>query len=142
LKTSFSLSTNYSADQKTVYDALTTQSSLSRWWAKDCDMKAEPGFIMRLRWEESGPYSRFRIDSLIPHEEVVWTCLEHPFYDNEWNSTRLIFKLSRNGGDGCKLAFVHEGLVPELKCYKHCSSIWPSFLLEDLKQLVDTGRPQ
>src|SRR4051812_25699826 len=119
---SFCFSTTYRADPKTVFDALTTQAGLSGWWAKDCDVKSEVGFEMTFRFDGKSE-SRFRIDSLILCSEIIWTCLKHPYHDDEWVGTQLIFGLSPSADSRCKLDFVHKGLTPDLKCYAHCSKI-------------------
>lgn len=127
------------APAQAVYDAVT---SPGRWWWTDVEPGAEVGAVMRFNWAPAH-YLDVRIDKLVPHAEVEWTCVaqhdENLPEPDEWVGTRLSFRL-REAAGRTHLAFVHHGLQPRLDCYGVCERGWDHFLRGSLKPLAETGR--
>ncbi len=141
----FHFETRISRPPADVYAALTTKPGIQGWWTPDCDVPADVGEQLKVRFGEM--YHTYEIESLVADTEVCWKCVEH-FHNlpgltkfDEWIGTRLQFLLTPEEA-GTKLAFKHEGLTPELDCYSHCSERWPFFLGVSLKEYVETGAGQ
>lgn len=125
-----------------VYAALATKPGIQGWWTPDCDVPSHVGDHLKVRFGEM--FHTYEIELLEANKEVQWLCIEH--YHNlpgltkfsEWVGTRLCFQLLQSQ-DGTMLVFQHEGLIPELDCYTHCTERWPFFLGVSLKGFVETG---
>jgi hypothetical protein len=85
----------------------------------------------------------FTVKELIPGKRVVWEVTDcyMPWYPDkkEWANTRLIFDLSENNGE-TKLSFTHEGLTPEVECYKDCAKGWTHWIQSSLTSYLNTGK--
>jgi len=81
-------------------------------------------------------YTKQKLIEIIPNKKIVWlvteselTFISHP---EEWVNTKIEFDISKEGNK-TKVTFTHEGLVPEIECYKDCSMGWTGYL-EQLKK--------
>ncbi len=57
----------------------------------------------------------------------------------EWLNTELVWTFKENGSE-VEVSFVHNGLTPELNCYKICESGWNFFISTSLKNYLETGQ--
>ena len=88
-----------------------------------------------------------RVVSLIPNRSVVLECIEaHHMHEglsssilNEWQGTKLIWEIQKQG-EKTSITLVHDGLVPTLDCYEVCKQGWDHFVVDSLKQYLDTGK--
>ena len=64
-----------------------------------------------------------------------------PWYldKKEWTNTKLIFDLSENNG-ATTLNFTHEGLTPEVECYKDCEPGWTHWITTSLYSYLTKGQ--
>ena len=64
-----------------------------------------------------------------------------PWYSDkkEWKDTRLIFDLHENNGI-TELKFTHEGLTPDVECYKDCEPGWTHWIQKSLFSYITTGK--
>jgi hypothetical protein len=64
-----------------------------------------------------------------------------PWYADkkEWALTRLIFDLKENSGV-TTLTFTHEGLTPQIECYKDCKPGWTHWITTSLFAYLTTGK--
>ena len=80
-------------------------------------------------------YSKQKLIEFVPSKKVVWLVTDSKlnFLKNagEWTDTRICFEISPEDKE-TKVTFTHDGLVPEIECYKECSSGWTNYL-EKLK---------
>ena len=53
-----------------IYQLLTTDDGLSRWWTTDTRGAGEPESVIRFRFDGGGP--DFEVVELIPERKVVW----------------------------------------------------------------------
>ena len=127
-----------------VYEAITTAKGLQGWWTTTCESGTGVGSRTTFRF---GPtYNVMLTEKLTPHREVVWRCLEqHHEADelsrkDEWAGTRVKFALESRSPGSTVLHFEHEGLTPELECYRICEDGWGHFLKTSLKKLVETDK--
>jgi hypothetical protein len=88
-------------------------------------------------------FFNFTITELIPGKRVVWlvTDCNMPWYSNknEWAGTRLIFDLHEHNGI-TELKFTHEGLTPEVECYKDCEPGWTHWIKTSLFSYFTNGK--
>ena len=132
-----------SASPAAVYQALTTQRGLRRWWTESCEASTAVGGKSTFRF---GPHHKvMRIEALVPDREVRWHCVEaHIELPNlqrkdEWVGTQIVFKLSSEEGGKTRLDFEHIGLTPAFECFDICRSGWAQYL-GSLQSLVETGQ--
>jgi len=82
------------------------------------------------------------VAELIPGKRVVWSITDcnMPWYADkkEWANTKLIFDLHENNGI-TELRFTHEGLTPEVECYKDCAPGWTHWINTSLQSYLTTG---
>ncbi|WP_426592492.1 SRPBCC family protein [Cellulomonas sp. McL0617] len=87
-------------------------------------------------------YVKFRITELVPSTRVAWLALdsELTFIANrqEWDGTTVTFDVSERDGR-TQVVFTHVGLVPEHECYDVCDDAWSSYVLGNLRRLIETG---
>lgn len=121
------------ADPELVYECITTQEGLASWWTKDCDAKAEVGFVNEFRFEGE-IYNKMKVVHLEPNKQVRWECVDSA---EEWLATRIFFDIERIG-DLTFLSFQHAEWRDETEFFATCSFHWAKYLLS-LKMLCETG---
>lgn len=84
-------------------------------------------------------FTRQKLSELVPDKKIVWhvtesnlSFLKHPA---EWEGTTFRFDLETDGKNTV-VTFTHEGLVPEIECYKNCSAGWTGYL-DNLKKALN-----
>jgi len=124
------------ADQTKVYDAITRQDGLSKWWIADCTAKPEVGFVNEYRVEGHGAIE-FRVVDLQEGRRVEWACCNE---DHPWSKTRIVFDITEKD-KACVLDFRHEGWEGQTEFFGTCSFHWARHLLM-LVHLCETGESQ
>jgi len=88
-------------------------------------------------------FFNFTVEELIPGKRVVWlvTDCNMPWYSDktEWTGTRLIFDLKENDGQ-TEVTFTHQGLTPDVECYKDCEQGWTHWIRTSLFSYLTTGK--
>lgn len=83
-------------------------------------------------------YSKQKLTELIPNKKIVWLVTDSKLTflsdADEWTNTTICFDIS-TGENNTKITFTHDGLVPQIECYRECSSGWTKYL-EKLKQTL------
>lgn len=131
-----------SASPAAVYEALTTEAGLRRWWTQTCEVDAEEGGLAVFRF---GPHHKtMRIERLDAPREVRWrcedACLAVPgMPPDEWIGTTIVFRLTSDDHGGTLLDLEHVGLEPALACWELCRAGWDDFLAS-LKALLEQGQ--
>ena len=133
-----SISAKISAD-----DAIKKINNITDWWRVSCSGSCEKQndkFIVTMGGDS---FFNFTVAELIPGKKVVWlvTDCNMPWYSDkkEWADTKLIFDLSENNGV-TKLNFTHEGLTPDIECYKQCEFGWNHWITRSLFSYLTTGK--
>ncbi len=76
-------------------------------------------------------YSKQKLIKLVPYENITWQVTESTlsFLNNteEWVGTKIRFDLTKENNN-TKIAFTHEGLVPQFECYDSCSNAWTNYM--------------
>src|SRR5581483_11321793 len=83
----------------------------------------------------------FTVTEGIPGKKMVWLVNDcnMPWYSDkkEWAGTRLIFTLREKDGE-TEVNFEHEGLTPDVECYKDCEPGWTHWIKTSLFSYLTT----
>lgn len=124
-------------------DALKKISNIPDWWGVTFSGSAEKQndkFVIRMGGDS---FFNFTVTELIPGKRAVWlvTDCNMPWYSDktEWTNTKLIFDLSEKNGE-TTVTFTHEGLTPDVECYKDCNPGWTHWIQKSLFSYFTTGK--
>jgi Activator of Hsp90 ATPase homolog 1-like protein len=133
-----SISANISAGE-----AVKKISHLPDWWGVQftgSSEKQNDQFTIKMGGDS---FFNFTVTELIPGKRVVWlvTDCNMPWYSDkkEWANTKLIFDLCENNGV-TEVNFKHEGLTPDIECYKDCERGWTHWIKTSLFSYFTTGK--
>jgi len=119
-----------------VYELLTTDAGLSKWWTTDTRGAGGVGSIIEFRFGGGGP--DFEIIELIPERLVRWRHSgEMP---PDWMGTEILFELDENEQQTI-VNFSHYNWQASGEFLAHCSTKWGIFMMS-IKSCIDTGRGQ
>ena len=122
------------APPEKIYELLTTNSGLSKWWTNDVSGAGDVGSVIEFRFNGGGP--DFKVSQLVPNKVVVW---KHTGSTPEaWMGTEIVFQL-RQEGDQTFVRFTHANWKEPTNFMGHCSTKWAVFLLS-LKDVLETGK--
>jgi hypothetical protein len=132
-----SISAKISADE-----AIKKISNLPGWWGitfSGNSEKQNDQFTVKMGGDS---FFNITVSELIPGKRVVWLvtdCYMPWFADKkEWANTKIIFDLTENDGL-TTVIFTHDGLTPEVDCYKDCESGWTHWIKTSLFSYFTTG---
>lgn len=133
-----SISAKISADE-----AIKRIGRVPEWWGitfSGHSEKQNDHFIVKMGRDS---FFNFTVTELIPGKRVVWLVTDcyMPWYTDkkEWLNTRLIFDVTENNGL-TELKFTHEGLTPEIECFKDCKPGWTHWIKTSLFSYFTTGK--
>ncbi|HVV02932.1 MAG TPA: SRPBCC domain-containing protein [Puia sp.] len=133
-----SISMEISADE-----AIKKISHVPEWWGVTFTGSAEKQGDKFTVTMTGDSFFHFTVTELIPGRRMVWlvTDCHMPWYSDkqEWKNTRLIFDLQENNGV-TDLTFTHEGLTPNVECYKDCETGWTHWIRTSLCSYLTTGK--
>ena len=116
-----------------VFEALTTNDGLSRWWTNDTSGAGGVGSIIEFRFNGMGP--DFEVVELQTDALVRWR--HSGEIPGAWVGTEVSFQLTREDGQTYVL-FLHSNWKERSDFMGHCSTKWAVFLLS-LKEALETG---
>ena len=123
-------------------EAIKKISNVPGWWGvtfTGSSEKQNDKFIIKMGGDS---FFNFTVAELIPGKRVVWlvTDCNMPWYTDktEWTNTKLIFDLMENNGF-TDLTFTHEGLTPDVECYKDCEPGWTHWIKTSLFSYFTKG---
>lgn len=123
-------------------EAIKKISNVPAWWGITFSGSAEKQgdkFVVKMGGES---FFDFTVTELVPAKKVVWLVTDcyMPWYNDkkEWANTRLIFDLTENNPN-TTIKFTHEGLTPNVECYKDCEPGWTHWILTSLYSYLTTG---
>lgn len=123
-------------------EAIKKINNIPGWWGvtfSGSTEKQNDKFIVKMTGDS---FFNCTVAELIPGKRVVWlvTDCNMPWYTDkkEWTNTKLIFDLTENNGE-TTLNFIHEGLTPEVECYKDCETGWTHWIKTSLFSYLTTG---
>ena len=117
-----------------VYEALTTDEGLSRWWTTDTSGAGAEGSIIQFRFGGGGP--DFEVIELQTDLLVRWK--HYGEMPDAWIGTEVSFLL-QNEGSQTYVRFAHANWKESSDFMAHCSTKWAVFLLS-LKDAIETGK--
>ena len=112
------------AELKVIYEAITSQEGLSNWWIKECDVKAEKGYINTFK-VEGYPLNKMKVKKLKPFTKVEWKCLDG---HKKWIGTKISFSISE-GKSGSILKFKHSKWKKQSDFFATCNFHWARHLI-------------
>jgi len=117
-------------------------SNVPQWWGISFtgDSKNQNDqFVVKMGGDS---FFNFTVEELIPGKRIVWlvTDCNMPWYSDkkEWANTRLIFDLEEHDGI-TELNFKHEGLTPDVECYKDCEPGWTHWIQTSMFSYLTKG---
>jgi hypothetical protein len=125
-------------------EAIQKINNIPGWWGvtfTGSSEKQDDEFVVKMSGDS---FFNMTVKELIPGKKVVWlvTDCNMPWYTdkdkNEWTNTKLIFDLVENN-DETFLTFTHEGLTPDVVCYKDCESGWTHWIKTSLFSYLTKG---
>ncbi len=133
-----------SASPERAYEAVTT--GFANWWTDPGQALARIGDVATFRFPPNESSWTFRPVTLKSNHFVEHECVGashlHPGQPEsirtEWLGTRLRFEIEATA-NGSRITFTHDGLRPELDCYRICEAGWDFFFTESLKSYLDEG---
>ncbi len=133
-----SFSAKISADE-----AIKKISKVPEWWGITFTGSAEKlndKFVVKMGGDS---FFDFTVTELLPGKRIVWLVTDcyMPWYSDkkEWANTRLIFDLEENNGE-TQVYFKHEGLTPDVECYKDCNPGWTHWIQTSLFSYLTAGK--
>ena len=120
-------------DSAEIYQLLTTDEGLSKWWTTDTEGAGPVGSIIHFRFGGDGP--RFKVEELVPNKLVRWS--HSGDLPKAWMGTDVFFRLTTDA-DQVVVRFIHGNWQEASDFMAHCSTKWAVFLL-GMKDMVETG---
>lgn len=124
-------------------EAIKKISSVPEWWGvtfTGSSKNQNDTFTVKMSGDS---FFNFTVAELIPGKRVVWlvTDCNMPWYfdKKEWANTKLIFDLTENN-NLTELKFTHEGLTPDVECYKDCEPGWTYWIQTSLFSFLTNGK--
>jgi hypothetical protein len=117
-------------------------SDVPDWWGVAFTGSAEnqnDTFTVRMGGDS---FFNFSVTDLVPDKKIIWLVTDcyMPWYSDktEWTDTKLIFDLAEENGV-TTLTFTHQGLTPNVECYKDCETGWSHWIKTSLFSYLTTG---
>ncbi|TDW97392.1 SRPBCC family protein [Dinghuibacter silviterrae] len=127
----------------TAVEAIGKISNIPEWWGVTVTghtEKQNDTFVVKMTADS---FFNFTVAELIPGSRLVWLVTDcyMPWYSDktEWTNTRLIFDLHEQNGVTA-LTFTHEGLTPDVECYKDCEPGWTHWIQTSLFSYLTNGK--
>lgn len=122
------------ASPEKIYEALTTNDGLIKWWTNDISGAGKVGSTIKFRFNGGGP--DFTVTKLIQNKIVCW---QHSGSMPEaWIDTEISFELEAEENQTF-VRFTHSNWKETTNFMAHCSTKWAVFLLS-LKNALETGK--
>jgi uncharacterized protein YndB with AHSA1/START domain len=125
------------ADQKTVYDAITTRAGLASWWTTRVEVPETVGGVVKASFPDMPMTWDLEILELIEPTRVVWRAIAGPPH---WAGTTIVFELSQGEDGGSVLRFDHLGFSEVNDMFRIVTVGWAQ-VLGHLKVYAETGTP-
>jgi uncharacterized protein YndB with AHSA1/START domain len=115
-----------------VFEALTTLTGLSAWWAENTTGSTDIGGVIAFRFTTGG--FDMTVLEADPGKHVLWKVVDGP---TEWIGTTIDWEI-RQEDDYTIVLFSHLGWREPVEFMNHCSTKWAIFLMS-LKELIESG---
>jgi uncharacterized protein YndB with AHSA1/START domain len=118
-----------------VFNALTQQDELARWWSDEARVKPEVGSLGEFRFRPPAGVLQFEVAELDEGSNVRWMSRQGP---PSWAGTSVTWQLTPVQ-NGTKLVFTHDGFAQVDEGYERTRGNWEYFL-DSLKSYLETGK--
>ena len=118
-----------------VFNALTQQDEIARWWSDEARVKPEVGSLGEFRFRPPAGVLHFEVAELDEGSKVHWISRQGPPY---WAGTSVTWQLTPVH-NGTRLLFTHDGFAQVDKAYEQTRGNWDYFL-DSLKSYLETGK--
>jgi uncharacterized protein YndB with AHSA1/START domain len=118
-----------------VFDALTRQQDLERWWTRDVTAEPTVGSLAEFRFDKGKTVFEMEIVTLDAARKVEWRVRNGPPH---WQGTTVKWEFAPAAG-GTALHFAHRGFAAADKLYEETRGGWEYFL-GSLKAYLETGK--
>jgi uncharacterized protein YndB with AHSA1/START domain len=125
------------ADQKTVYDAITTRAGIVSWWTTRVEVPQAVGGMVKASFPDMPMTWDLEIVELTEPTRVVWKAIAGPPY---WAGTTIVFELAPGEDGGAVLRFDHLGFSEVNDVFRIVTVGWAQ-VLGNLKVYAETGTP-
>jgi len=119
-----------------VFNALTLQDELARWWTNDLNVTPEVGSFAEFRFGEWGAALRFEVAELDEGSKVRWIHRLSPVA--QWAGTSVTWQLTPVH-NGTTVVFNHDGFAQVDEVYEQTREKWED-ILDSLKSFLETGK--
>jgi uncharacterized protein YndB with AHSA1/START domain len=119
-----------------IYQLLTTDEGLSKWWTTDTSGAAGVGSVIHFRFGDDGP--RFEVIELVPDRLVRWR--HYGNMPEAWQGSEILFELQQEDKQTI-INFSHYNWRESDEFLAHCSTKWGVFMMS-IKSCIETGRGQ
>lgn len=123
-------------------EAMAKIANVSDWWGVTFTGKAEKAddkFVVKMTGDS---FFDLIVTESIPGKKLAWlvTDCHMPWYSDkkEWKGTTLIFDLKEHD-DVTEVTFTHQGLTPDVECYKDCEPGWRHWIQTSLFSYLTSG---
>ena len=123
------------ADPASIFNALTQQDEIARWWTNDLSVKPEVGSLAEFRFRQRAFVVQLEIAELDAGEKVYWLLRQGAPH---WAGTSVTWQLTPVQ-NGTKLIFSHDGFAQVGEPYEATRRNWEYFL-DSLKSYLETGK--
>jgi len=121
------------APPESVFNALTQQDEITKWWANEATARPEVGSLSEFRFN-GGFVLKFEVTELSNAEKIHWLLRQGP---PPWG-TSVTWQLTPDQ-NGTHLLFTHDGFTQIDKVYEQTRGNWEYFL-NSLKSYLETGK--
>jgi uncharacterized protein YndB with AHSA1/START domain len=118
-----------------VFNALTKQDEIARWWVNEARVKPEVGSLGEFRFRHPASVLQFEVAELDQDEKVRWISRQGP---PQWAGTSVTWQLEPVQ-NGTRLLFTHDGFAQVDEAYEQTRGNWDYFL-DSLKSYMETGK--
>jgi len=123
------------ATPESVFNALTQQDEIVRWWADEARVKPEVGSLGEFRFRPPAGVLQFEVAELNTGEKVRWISRQGP---PQWAGTSVTWQLTPVQ-NGTHVVFTHDGFAHVDAVYEQTRRNWQYFL-NSLKSYLETGK--
>ncbi len=122
------------AAPESVFNALTQQDEIVRWWADEARVEPEVGSLAEFRFKPPAGALQFEVAELDEGSNIHWISRQGP---PSWAGTSVTWQLTPVH-NGTRLLFTHDGFAQVDEAYEQTRGNWEYFL-DSLKSYLETG---